>query len=198
MPKFFNFFNICDSMVATYISLPEDIRLNLENKDMYEKMLRQTQVHLFTEDLVHQMICQQWSTSPINDEIINWTLDTLDEVPITEVRFEILVPRYSGKTMLLSALSSVLYQKLLVITIWCFHNMSLHALNLDSSIQLYPSIINITFNSVRYCRFDILPFLLNLRQWFLLVPTVGSMTKLPAELASLPNIDFATITNLGH
>lgn len=194
--------HIRDSMIATYVSLPEDIKSNLENKDMYEKMLRQTQVHLFTEELVHQMICQQRSTSPIDDEIINWALDKLDEVPITEIRFEVMGPRYSGKTMLLSALSSVLYQKLLVSDLRDNYmmfpiNIALHALNLDSPIQLYPSIINISFNSVRYCRFDLLPFLLNLRQWFLLAPTVGSMTKLPPELSTLPNVDYAAITNLG-
>ncbi|OHT09662.1 hypothetical protein TRFO_21381 [Tritrichomonas foetus] len=194
--------HIRDSMLATYVSMPEEMKQSLENTDAYETMLTQTQIHLFTEQLVHQMICQQRSSSPVDSQICDWALNTLNEISMSDVHFAISGPRYSGKTMMLSTLSSILYRKIIAsderdhYMMFPF-NFNLHALNLDSPMQLYPAIINITFNSARYARFELLPFLLNLRQWFLSASTYGTMTKLPPELSNIPNVDSKAILQLG-
>ena len=194
--------HIRDSMLATYVSLPEDMKMNLENSESYETMLQQTRIHLFTEQLVHQMICQQRAKSPVDTALNEWALSMLNEIPLEKVQFEITGPRYSGKTMMLSTMASVFFRKIISSSdrnnyLMFPFNMALHALNLDNPIQLYPSFINIIFNAVRYARFELLPFMLPLKQWFLSASTYGTMTKIPAELSNIPGVDSKAIISLG-
>lgn len=194
--------HIRDSMLATYVSLPEDYRAAMKDRQTYETMLRETQIHLFVEQLVHQMICCQQSTSSINTPIDGWALSVLQELSMNDIHFAITGPRYSGKTMMLSRLATLLYRKLNKSDqrdryLMFPFNVSPHALELETPLDLYLSVVNIVFDSVRYSRFDLIPFLLTLRQWFLSAPTMGTLIKLPAELYNLPNIDANEIYSMG-
>jgi hypothetical protein len=65
---------------------------------------------------------------------------------------------------------------------------------MDRPAELYSVIVNILFDSVRYARFEIFPYLLSLRQWFLSAPSIGTMSKPPSLLDNLrrpqnPNVD---------
>lgn len=194
--------HIRDSMLATYTTMDEEMRNGLENGLIYQEMLTATQIHLFAEQLSNQNMCPPTSDSPVSQDLADFAFKIIDERPISNYNIAILGPRYSGKTMILHSVAMTTYRKLLNSDLHEDYlmfplNLQLHQIYMDDPVQFYPIIINIAFNSARYARFELLPYLLPLRQWFLQASTIGTMTKLPAGLAEMPHVSLEALTELG-
>ena len=194
--------HIRDSMLATYVTMDPQVRETLLDRDVYENMLRTTQTHLFIEQLVSQGICTPLSESPVDKELQEWSLKLLDEATVDEIRFEVSGPRYSGKTMAVGCLAELFYRKLLgceECDDWLMFplNLALYTLYMDDPVEFYNVIINVLFQSLRFARFELLPFFLGLKEWFLSAPTIGAMTKLPQALWDLQRIDANGLVALG-
>jgi hypothetical protein len=208
-----------DSLLATYLSLDQSSRANCPDAALYEGMLRKTQRHLFNDQLISQGISGLLQSSPLDSELADWSMKLFDEIPVNDIKFAISGHHLSGKTLLLSAAASTFYRRLLdsadrdnyLVFPW---NLAPHSLLMDRPSELYPVIINLLFDAVRYIRFEIFPYLLPLRQWFLSAPNIGTMSKPPPLLESLnlsalssdPNfdpdglerVDVNAITELGR
>ena len=194
--------HIRDSMLATYVTMDAGMRDALLDRDVYENMLRTTQTHLFIEQLVAQGICAPFSESPVDKQLQEWALKLLDEITVEKVQFSLGGPRYSGKTMALGCLAELFYRKLLASDEsddWLMFplNLALYTLYMDDPVQFYGVIINNLFASLRFARFELLPFFLGLREWFLSAPTIGAMTKLPQALWDLHRVDANALAALG-
>jgi hypothetical protein len=195
--------HIRDSLLATYATMDPEARAGLKDARVYEQVLFATQINLFSHQLVSQSICSVYPSSPIDSQISEWAFNLFEGTPIDTVQLAISEPRSSGKTTLLSKAVEVLYRKVqrsnepdsyLIFPL----NMELHHLYLDDPRQFYLAVIAILFDTIRYTRFELFPFWLQLPEWFLYAPWLGTMSKMPDGLDVLQRVDVDALANLGR
>jgi hypothetical protein len=93
-------------------------------------------------------------------------------------------PRGSGKSMLFAKAGQVFYRfiqssdeadEILMLPFNCKAQNP----NFSEIVLLYAIIIQILFASIRYMKFGLLPFWLPFREWFLSVPILGIIGRIP-------------------
>jgi hypothetical protein len=185
---------IRESLLASYLALDDDERQAVNGGEVYAEMVKGRQMHLFLEQLVAEGICGRYSTSPLDEFVEDWAMGLFNEVPIEEIRIVLGGPRLSGRSFLLGAASQTLYRFIqnseevsnyLMFPFNCSH----HIRAFSDPVLLYSIVIAILFNSIRYARFEFLPFWLPLREWFLCAPTIGTIGKLPSNLMEYDGVD---------
>jgi len=184
-------------MLATFVMLGAEA-------PQYEAMLRLTQAQLFGEQLVAQGICAPTSSSAVDGPLRGWALRLLGEgLAVERVRFEVSGPRGSGKTMALACLADVLYRRVTASTDadnWLPFplNLANYVLYMDDAAQFWAVVVTVALACVRFARFELTPFFVWLREWFLSIPTIGTLAKLPRGMGDLARVDVDALECLGR
>lgn len=196
---------IRDCLLGSYITLPYEYRQVLPDSPAYEERIKSTRLELFSQQLIDANIYAPSSSSKdfCFDKLIQRSASRLySEKKISEIQFSILGPRGCGKTTTLYHYAMVLYHKLLNSDLsedfmMMPLNFLTHAMYFNDPYRIYPVFVQTAMNSVHYARFELAPFILQLKEWFLLAPTIGRMPEVPIPKTGLPRIDPEKIKDLG-
>jgi hypothetical protein len=144
--------------------------------------------------------------APSGADILPGTLDyargVFQRIGISDVQFVIGGPRQSGKTTLLYLFASVLCRRLQVSAEASQYllfplNCELHTLDWTDPQRLLRLILRTTFEAVEYSSLKILPYLDEIRRWFML-SVFGSSIPIPDALESVPGINANALATLAR
>ena len=187
-----------ETTASVYAALLENQRRRLPNWYQLQYAHDETQMAKIIEHLVNLKICPSKAT--IIPEVNDYSMDLFRGMETSDIRFAIAGPRQSGKTTLLHTVTRALMRKLqssdeasqyLLFPL----NFKLEAINFTSHLGLLKCFIKTAFDALAYSSFAFLPYLSQLRKWFVMT-VFGSSIVFPTELSQYPNVDIKELQNI--
>jgi hypothetical protein len=177
--------NARDSLLALFSVLSPEAKAQLPAAAALEKLTLDAQQFYVENSLLSQFIgpTEVISDSAIGDKTVEWVLEKLKGLAPERCRYIVFGPEQSGKSTVLSLFASLFFQKLqlsgeatsyLVVPFnWLFHQ-----LYLTEPEKLYEIVVTTSLNAVRAVRFDLIPYIPILTQWFLSLLTIPTLPPL--------------------
>ncbi|OHS93488.1 hypothetical protein TRFO_40217 [Tritrichomonas foetus] len=183
---------------SVFQSLLENQRRRLPNYYQLQEIHDSTQQGRFISHLIDQKICP--SSNDILAEVDDWTINFLKAASLDELKYVITGPRQSGKTTLLYTISSILFRKLQIseeASNYLFFpmNFEYQTLELSNHSNLLKLFISTAFDALEYCNFALLPYVQQLRKWFIMT-VYGAQLQFPNGITQVGNVDVNALTAL--
>lgn len=191
-----------DSSLAVYASLTKEEKLEVENTQAVNNLYRTTQFNYFTASLMNQMIYNHLQDDDVRNLVVKWCNDKLEDYEPITTKILLTGPKKSGKTSVLYTFASQLYQKVQVdeelsdkilffpINFETFQNQA------QTAELYYTAFVKKTFESVKHCCFSINPMCDSLENYFLTLPRLTSIPKLPPGIAEYTNISTKSLKSM--
>lgn len=176
---------------SVFEQLGENQRIRLPNWYSVQTIHDDTQFSLFQRSLINQKICP--SSNEVLPELDSWVLDSLKNISLNELKLVLAGPRQSGKTTLLYSLATLLLRKLQVSDSANSYllfplNFEFQTLELNDHNQLLRLFIKIAFDSLEYSCLPLVPYLQQLRKWFIMT-VYGSPIQFPTPITGIHSAD---------
>ena len=199
--------NLRNSVLALYSSLTPDHKAALPEKanDALAKLTKETKQFILEDSLLSQFIGPSTviNNTPLGQETTSWMLDQIKGLTIDQCQFVITGPSQSGKSTLLSILTSVFYQKLQVsneMDNYLFFpiNWLIHQACIEDVQKLYFLIVTTTINMLRASHLELLPIISSLHQWLLSLVEMNALLPLPAPIIHFTGFPCDIINQIGR
>jgi hypothetical protein len=176
---------IRDSLLTLYSVLTPEHRAQLPSSPALQELGEKVQQFAVQDSLLSQFIGPFSSVvgTRLGEETQDFALKTLQGVRADHCRFAIFGPEQSGKSTLLFLLVTLFFRKLqlageafsyLIVPFnWQFHQMYL-----GCPEKLYELVVIATLTALRAVRFDVIPCLPLLQEWFLSLLSIPTLPPL--------------------
>lgn len=199
--------NLRNSILTLYSSLTPDHKAALpqEANDALAKLAKNTKQFIVEDSLLSQFIgpSSVINNTPLGQETSSWMLDQIKGLTIDECKFVITGPSQSGKSTLLSILTSVFYQKLQVSSetdnyLFFPINWLINQNCIEDVQKLYFVVITTTINMLKASHLELLTIINSLQQWLLSLVEMNALLPLPAPILHFPGFPCDIINQIGR
>lgn len=198
--------NLRNSLLALYSSLSSDHKAALPPKanSALSKLVKDTKQFIVEDSLLSQFIGPSTviANTPLGQETTSWMLDQIKGLTIDQCQFFITGPPQSGKSTLLSILTSVFYQKLQVSSesdnyLFFPINWLLQQACIEDVQKLYSLIITTTLNMLKAVHLELIPIMNIFSQWLLSLIEMNALLPLPAPILHFTGFPCDIVFQIG-